>query len=81
MDTINKNDLKRVIMNIMNDTYIERKEICELIEKHRWMQETNYKIKYNAIFKDLINLVGKKNYELYRVGITIEGVNLDENKK
>ena len=64
MEFIKKEDLKETITDIMNDTYIHKDKVCELLQKFEWADEKNWERRCSKFWNELCDeLVGRDYYE------------------
>ena len=64
MEFIKKEDLKETIIEIMDDMYIPKDKICELLEKAQW-SGNKYDTRDLQLWHEICEMVGKEYYHTW----------------
>lgn len=71
-ENIKRQDLKQIIIDTMNDVYIDKNKLCEILEKSAWSSdlqkkpEEDFKVRYLDLWHKIYGLIGKEYYEIWR---------------
>ena len=71
-ENIKRQDLKQIIIDTMNDVYIDKNKLCEILEKSAWSAdlekspEEDYKARYLDLWHKIYSLIGREYYEIWR---------------
>ena len=66
IEYIKKEDLKEVIVNVINDEYVHKDKICELLIETEWSEEKDYRLRYIDFHNKLLDLVGTEYHKRYK---------------
>lgn len=64
-ENIKKQDLKEVIIDIMNEEYVHKDKICKLLQETEWSSEKDYRLRYLDFHNKVLGLVGTEYYKMY----------------
>ena len=71
-ENIKRQDLKQIIIDTMNDVYIDKNKLCEILEKSAWSTdlekkpEEDYRVRYLDLWHEIYGLIGREYYEIWR---------------
>ena len=66
-ENIKKQDLKQIIIDTMNDVYIDKNKLCELLQETEWSNEKDYRLRYLDFHNKVLDLIGTEYYKIYNV--------------
>ena len=66
-ENIKKQDLKQIIIDTMNDVYIDKNKLCELLRETEWSDEKDYRLRYLDFHNKVLDLIGTEYYKIYNV--------------
>lgn len=66
-ENIKRQDLKQIIIDTMNDVYIDKNKLCELLRETEWSDEKDYRLRYLDFHNKVLDLIGTEYYKIYNV--------------
>lgn len=66
-ENIKRQDLKQIIIDTMNDVYIDKNKLCEILENSMWSEDKDYKVRYLDLWHKICDLIGREYYEIWRI--------------
>lgn len=66
-ENIKRQDLKQIIIDTMNDVYIDKNKLCELLRETEWSDEKDYRLRYLDFHNKVLDLIGIEYYKIYNV--------------
>lgn len=57
-ENIKKEDLKEIIVDLINDEYVHKDKIYEVLQETEWSNENDYRLRYLDFHNKVLGLLG-----------------------